>query len=285
MNNNGRKYEAFVASLQQALLDSEEWMAQKNIVIERNKKIVDKSGIEREFDLYWEYELAGICYKTVIECKDYASKISIDKIDAFVGKIQDIPDIKPIFATKVGYQSGAKKKAEKHDIELLIVRKSDDSDWTLADGTRCAREVTLKVISISPARIMEFKPHVDSEWVKSNTDLKQGHIDLNLTTDITFIDDVSRNDKYSLQTLELRLGQGTTDNFGLRSILLNFDHAYLLAEQYKLKLTSVEITYLLPKPICHEVHIDASRELIGVIEYLNKKGKTAIFENRIVKNW
>lgn len=38
MNNNGRKYEAFVASLQQALLDSEEWMAQKNIVIERNKK-------------------------------------------------------------------------------------------------------------------------------------------------------------------------------------------------------------------------------------------------------
>ncbi|ARR48135.1 restriction endonuclease (plasmid) [Vibrio campbellii] len=285
MNNNGREYEAFVASLQQALLDSEEWMALKNIVIERNKKIVDRCGVEREFDLYWEYELAGICYKTVIECKDYASSISIDKIDSFVGKIQDVPGVKPIFATRTGYQSGAKIKAEKYNIELLIVRESDDSDWTLADGTPCIREVSLKVISIPPARIMEFNPHMDNEWIKANTDLKQGNTELNLITDITFIDDVSRGDKYSLQTLEQRLGRGTDDDFGQRSISLDFERAYLITEQYKLKLSSVDITYWMPKPIYHEMHIDASRELVGVIEYLNKKSKTVVFENRIVENW
>lgn len=63
-------------------------MAQKNIEIERNKKIKDNYGIVREFDLYWEYELAGVIYKTIIECKDYASRVSIDKIDAFIGKLE-----------------------------------------------------------------------------------------------------------------------------------------------------------------------------------------------------
>lgn len=110
MSNNGREYEEFVASLQKALFESEQWTELRNIQIEQNKKIKDNFGILREFDLYWEYELAGITYKTVIECKDYASKVSIEKIDALLGKIRDIPDLKPIFATKTGYSPVQKPK-------------------------------------------------------------------------------------------------------------------------------------------------------------------------------
>ena len=68
MANNGRDYETFVQKIQQALINSEEYLHQKNISIERNVKITDNCGIDREFDLYWEYELAGVTYKTVIEC-------------------------------------------------------------------------------------------------------------------------------------------------------------------------------------------------------------------------
>ena len=32
-------------------------------------------GIERQFDIYWEYELGGLTYKTAIECKDYRKSI------------------------------------------------------------------------------------------------------------------------------------------------------------------------------------------------------------------
>ena len=110
MRNNGREYESFVATLQQALLDSEKWAESKNIKIEQNKKIKDNCEIIREFDLYWEYECAGITYKTVIECKDYASKVSIEKIDALLGKIRDIPDLKPVFATKLGISQEHKVK-------------------------------------------------------------------------------------------------------------------------------------------------------------------------------
>jgi hypothetical protein len=103
MNRSGKEYEGFVAKLQQAILDSEEFTHQKNIKIEMNKIIIDKNGVEREFDLYWEYELGGFTYKTIIECKYYNSTISIDKIDALIGKIHDIPDLKAVFATKQGY--------------------------------------------------------------------------------------------------------------------------------------------------------------------------------------
>ncbi len=83
--STGKDYEVFVQSLQQALLDSEAHFSLKNIKVERNKKIADSFGCIREFDIYWEYELAGIIYKTVIECKDYASKVSVEKIDALLG--------------------------------------------------------------------------------------------------------------------------------------------------------------------------------------------------------
>ncbi|GAG14919.1 unnamed protein product, partial [marine sediment metagenome] len=132
--NTGKEYEAFVANLQQALLDSELLGGQKNIEIEQNKKLVDSCGIEREFDLYWEYELAGISYKTIIECRDYNSNISVNHIDGLIGKLSDIPDVKGIFATRKGYQSGAKTKAGQNKIDLLIVRKQNDQDWQDKDG-------------------------------------------------------------------------------------------------------------------------------------------------------
>jgi hypothetical protein len=40
-----------------------------------------------------EFDLGGYVYKTVIECKDYASTITVEKIDAFIGKTNDIPGL------------------------------------------------------------------------------------------------------------------------------------------------------------------------------------------------
>ena len=151
--SDGKDYEIFVQNLQQALLDSEELTSQENIEIKRNKKITDKCGIEREFDLYWEYELAGITYKTVIECKDYAVPVSVEKIDALIGKIHDIPDLKPVFATKTGYQSGAGTKARSNKIDLLIVREQRDDDWKDK-----FRELGIQICLEIPPRINRVSP-------------------------------------------------------------------------------------------------------------------------------
>lgn len=60
MANAGKEYELFVANLQQALLNAENVTTQKSINIEVDKKILDNCGIERQFDIYWEYESGGL---------------------------------------------------------------------------------------------------------------------------------------------------------------------------------------------------------------------------------
>lgn len=224
MANNGRDYESFVQKIQQALINSEEYLHQKNISIERNVKITDNSGIDREFDLYWEYELAGVTYKTVIECKDYASKISIDKIDSLIGKIRDIPDIKPIFATKTGYQSGAEQKAKHNKIELLIVREQIDDDWKDKDGNPFIKEIHINMLIQSPARIKAFSPKLNKDWIEQNTDIDTSKpISMDGLNNEIFIKDNIKNEQYSIFDLQQKLTNIKENEYGNMSQIVEFE--------------------------------------------------------------
>ena len=282
--SNWKDYEIFVQKLQQALLYSEPLTKQKNIEIERNKKITDNSGIEREFDLYWEYELAGITYKTIIECKDYASEISIDRIDALIGKIHDIPDLKPVFATKTGYQRGAKIKAEKNKIDLLIVREQRDDDWEDAEGNPLIREVNIKMHFEPSPRITKFSPHIDKDWTIKNTEINVDdpfHI-AGMNNEI-FIEDMKNNETYSLYDLAHRLDSISEDKYGELHYKESFEDAYLKYDKLRLKMKSYEVTYIRSEPLIIPINIDFSKELMGVIEYLDTGLSTAIFMDKIIK--
>ena len=282
--SDGKDYEIFVQKLQQALLYSEPLTKQKNIKIERNKKITDNSGIEREFDLYWEYELAGITYKTVIECKDYASKISIDRIDALIGKIRDIPDLKPVFATKTGYQKGAKIKAEKNKIDLLIVREQRDDDWEDEEGNPLVREVNIKMYFEPSPRITQFSPHIDKDWTINNTKINaENSFHISGMNNEIFIEDLKNNETYSLYDLAHRLDFISGDNYGELHYKESFEDAYLKNNELRLKMKSYEVTYIRSEPMIIPINIDFSKELMGVIEYLDTGLSTAIFLDKIIK--
>lgn len=284
--SDGKDYEKFVQSLQQALLDSEAITNQKTIEVEINKKIKDNCGVNREFDLYWEYELAGVTYKTIIECKDYKSKISVEKIDALIGKIKDIPDLKPIFATKTGYQSGAETKAKSNKMELLIVREQNDSDWVSEDGTPLIKEVNINLQIGSPIRIINFMPLIDGQWVKENTSIDISEpISFGAMNNEITIDDVSKNESYTIYDLEKKLGTLSNGEYGELKYSANFDDAYIIHADMKLKIKAFEITYVINPPIDIPINIDFSKELKGVIEYLGKNKKTAIFTDKIIKDW
>ncbi|RZU36868.1 restriction endonuclease [Fluviicoccus keumensis] len=251
--SDGKDYEIFVQSLQQALLNSDELGGQRNIEIERNKKIIDNSGIEREFDLYWEYELAGVTYKTIIECKDYASKVSIDKIDALIGKIRDIPDLKPVFATKTGYQSGAEKKAKNNRIDLLIVREQRDDDWEDKDGNPFIREFNIEMNCLTSPRITSFVPVIDKAWLKENTSLEPGQFHLSGLNNAIFIDDKSRGEYYSLYDLQQKLD----GNEGKRvNVSYTFEDAYLVGDSLRLKMLSCDVEYIQSRIISNTINID-----------------------------
>lgn len=285
MANTGKEYESFVARLQQAILISESIAAHKNVVVETDKKLLDNCGIERQFDIFWEYELGGFTYKTVIECKDYDSKVSVDKIDALVGKIRDLSDLKAVFATRKGYQSGAKSKAEHNNVDLLIVREHNDSDWTAKEGSVRIKKICTEVILCGPARILEFFPVVDGEWIRNNA-----RIDISTPmricgqTDEIFIDDLDGGEMYSLYEFANRLSPLDSDDYGVFEKVEEFKNAFICFPGARLKMISFKIKYAIPEPLRQQFEIDVAKEIVGVVEYLQKGTKKTVFRNGVVRD-
>ncbi|PZR14334.1 MAG: hypothetical protein DI539_18960, partial [Flavobacterium psychrophilum] len=85
----------------------------------RNFKIANVDGAKREFDLIIRSNINGFPITIAIECKQYSKKVSVDKIEAFYGKCQGIPEInKKIFVSENGFQQGAIDTAKRYAIEL-----------------------------------------------------------------------------------------------------------------------------------------------------------------------
>ena len=285
MKNTGKEYEIFVASLYQAILNAEKFTTQKNIKVEVNKKIIDRCGIERQFDIYWEYEVGGITYKTVIECKDYNSSISVEKIDALIGKIHDLPDLRAIFATKKGYQSGTKTKAEQNKIDLLIVREQNDFDWTDKDGNPLVKRISMKLNLRIPAVIYSFEPFIDGDWVKANTDLDTNSlVNIEGLNNEIFIDDIDKGERYSIHDLPSRLLCLNEEEYGTFEKTENFKEAYISHKDLKLKLKSYTVKYSVSKPMIIPIEVDFSKELVGIVEYPQKGTKISVFRDGKIRS-
>lgn len=279
MANDGTDYEIFVAKLHQALLDSDTYGQQRTLKVETNKHIVDRNGIKRQFDVYWEYEIAGITYKTVIECKDYASAVTIEKIDALIGKVADIPGLKPVFATKTGYQSGAKTKAEIHNIELLLVREQNDSDWLDENGNPLIRKIIMNGTLRPSAQILSFDKILDKEHATANGYLDKDGVSTSFLNTEVSIEDNDSGETYTIRDLSARL----TDKDKPTEVELifkqKFNDAYLITPVNRYKLVGIIIKYILPAHIKTTSEFDYTKELVGVIEYLNQGTKNLIFKN------
>ncbi|MFA0405199.1 restriction endonuclease [Vibrio sp. 10N.222.52.C12] len=278
---NWKEYESFVQRLQQAMIHSEPYLQQKNITVEKNKKIIDNAGIEREFDLYWKYELAGITYETVIECKHYSSTIQVGLIDAFVGKLSDLPQLIPVYATTMGYQSGAEIKAKQHNIELLVVREQSDADWVAHDGIPLIKQVGIQVHVISPPIITSFMPMIDKEWAECEfpDGFPENSQLIGLNNEMFL-----QNEHSNMSLLELASTLKPLDSreYGDYEDTVMFD-GWLLHKKEALKLKAYRINYSVPKSHAIEMLIDFSKELDGVIEYINRGIKKTVLKRGGIK--
>lgn len=86
--------------------------------------LICESGIEREFDVLIKSKINGYNLCIAIECKDYSSRVPIEKIEAFKSKCSTIKEInKMVFVSALGYQSGAVIQAQNFGIELLTAEQ------------------------------------------------------------------------------------------------------------------------------------------------------------------
>lgn len=156
--NANTEYELLAKKIYEALHKSEGI----NLNIKHNVKIKGISGCEHQIDVYFELMIAGELYKAAIECKNYSSDVSIGKIRDFHSVLRDIGDIKGIFLTKKGYQSGAIKYAEQHGITLKELREPTEKDW----GNRIRKIVidsTFYTLDIKRMKVL-----ANEEWADKN---------------------------------------------------------------------------------------------------------------------
>ena len=285
MANTGLEYELFVKKIFYAINNVNSNDEFKNIDIKHDVKITDNNGIERQFDIYWEYEMCGFIYKTIVECRDYNSNISVEKVDSLIGKIKDIPSInKAIFATKSGYQSGAKTKALNNDIELLIVREQNNSDRFDSNGNAYITQICIQQSLIPPAKILNFDCTVDGQWINENK-LQDISMVLQGYNNMISIQDVENNNNYSLYDLANSIRFKHKESYGVFEKKEIFKNAFLFNEEknIKVKIIGYKVQYEINKPYNTPlIEIDFKDEILGVVEYLKKGNKKLISKDQKV---
>jgi hypothetical protein len=113
--NTGLSYELLVQGIFQAINDQEEVA---NLIIERDKILQGKT-IPHQIDVYWKFEKTGITYETIVQAKDWQSRVKKGQLMEFKGILDDLPgQPRGIFVTRSGYQKSAKTMAIKNGITL-----------------------------------------------------------------------------------------------------------------------------------------------------------------------
>ncbi|HBF0843071.1 restriction endonuclease [Clostridioides difficile] len=96
----------------------------ENLKIEHNKWIQVSDG-NYQIDGYIEFEVMGVKYKTIVECKHYKTSISREKVQVLCGKIQSLGAQKGILISTSNFQSGAIEYAKIHGIALIQLTDAD----------------------------------------------------------------------------------------------------------------------------------------------------------------
>lgn len=131
MKNTGKEFEIITQKIYQALIDCDyQNESFRKINVQHNVVLQGKSGNAHQIDVYWEFELAGLKYKTIIEVKDWKKPVEQTLLHSFKAVIDDIPGtVKGIFVSRSGFQSGAKVYADANGINLIqISKESEDTE-------------------------------------------------------------------------------------------------------------------------------------------------------------
>lgn len=100
------------------------------VKIERNKFLpsVDGRGRTREIDVLITSQVAGFPVRIAIECKNEKKVTDIERIDAFIGKLQDIgiPVQHGVFVSTSRYASGAIDHAKSVGIRTFLLKDISD---------------------------------------------------------------------------------------------------------------------------------------------------------------
>lgn len=119
------EYERLTQAIYQTILHNEG----ENIAVEHNVEKAGRSGVEHQVDVYWRFRQAGLDHTVLIECKNYASPLTLEKVRNFFVVLHDVGNCRGVMVTKTGYQAGVQDFARYYGISLKILRQPNEEDW------------------------------------------------------------------------------------------------------------------------------------------------------------
>lgn len=182
------QYEQLTQSIYQAILQNE---SSNNIQVEHNIDVIGRSGVAHQIDVMWRFRQAGIEHTVLIECKNYASNLTLEKIRNFFGVIHDIGNAQGLIVTKTGYQSGAAQFANFYGIGLKELRKPNDLDWQgrIKD---IHITITAKTVASSEEKPLAvkvvIKPKDEPQRVRLEALMQSGRMNIPSGPDMRFYD-------------------------------------------------------------------------------------------------
>ena len=222
MNSAGKSYELLTQWIYQQLLDYQN-DGYRKIEVQHDVQVLGKTGVEHQVDIYWEFELAGVLYKTIIEVKDWRTKVKKEQIMGFKEKLNDIAAFPcGILVSKSGFQSGAVEYARVLGIKLVTI-----------DETNKMNHLHLNFHYRFP-HIEKLSIILDKEWLTSERERKGTSAELKIShrASDAILCDNDQNEKPFLDFIRQAQKSHLDDKPGVKShIIYKFGKPwYILTE-------------------------------------------------------
>jgi hypothetical protein len=153
--NSGMAYEQLTQQMFQAILDQD---IVQSIKVDNNVRL-DGILTSHQVDIFWEFSLGDVNYKTVVEVKDRKEAIDQGEVMKFKAVLDDLPgQPRGIIVSRSGFQAGARRLASANGILLYELRSPTESDLK---GR--VRSLVLTLISYHPMA-SDIRLVHDNEW-------------------------------------------------------------------------------------------------------------------------
>lgn len=128
-----------------------------------HNKILPAHDGDYQIDIVISFELDGLLYKSIVECKHFKNKIKRDYVQILYNKVQSLGAHKGIFVTSSDYQSGAIKFANAHGIALLLLRPGQDVEFVTKSPEKTRNPL--------PDYILQEIPKYGFIWLTNNIEI------------------------------------------------------------------------------------------------------------------
>ncbi len=104
-------------------------LSPESTVVHNDKIHGRDSGKSRQIDVSIRSQIAGHEILVIVQCKDYKSKVNVDRVGEFHSVIKDVGAHRGVLVTSVGFSDGAKSYAKNNGIDLCHVHDAETLNW------------------------------------------------------------------------------------------------------------------------------------------------------------